>query len=145
MKPSLRAVLPWAVIVAVALVASLLRYGFIEPSDVGHACDGKGGPWWCGLRNVIVQGFLSYGYGYAAILAALVAVFWRNTFTAVLAASLGVIALQLYCYEGGALALLIGSLRLVRIQVGADPVGDPAAAGQVTASTHRRQGRLPPN
>jgi hypothetical protein len=34
----------------------------------------------------------------------------------VLAASLGVIALQLYCYEGGALALLIGALRLVRVQ-----------------------------
>jgi hypothetical protein len=129
MKSRFRAALPWAVIVAAALLATLLRYGFIEPSDVAHACDGKGGPWWCGARNAIVQGFLNYGYGYAAVLAALVAVFWRNTFTAVLAASLGVVALQLYCYEGGALALLIGSLRLVRIQygdspVGADPVGD---------------------
>ncbi|WP_448099004.1 hypothetical protein [Luteibacter yeojuensis] len=134
MKSTLRAVLPWTVIVAVALVAGLLRYGFIEPSDVAHACDGKGGPWWCGLRNVIVQGFLNYGYGYAAVLAALVAVFWRNTFTAVLAASLGVVALQLYCYEGGALALLIGSLRLIRDQhdrglVGAAPVGDPRGSG----------------
>jgi hypothetical protein len=34
----------------------------------------------------------------------------------VLAASFGVIALQLYCYEGGALALLIGALRLARLQ-----------------------------
>lgn len=138
MKSSLRIALPWAIIVAVALVAGVVRYGFIEPSDLGHACDAKDGPWWCGPRNVIVQGFLGYGYGYAAVLAALVAVFWRNTFSAVLAASLGVIALQLYCYEGGALALLIGSLRLVRVQVGADPVGDSAAADQVMASTPRR-------
>ena len=116
MKPSLRAALAWAVIVVVALGAVLLRYTFIEPSDMAHACDGGTGPWWCGTRSLIVQGFLSYGYGYAAVLAALVSLFWRSTFAAVLAAALGVIALQLYCYEGGALGLLIGTLRLVRIQ-----------------------------
>ncbi|HVI56962.1 MAG TPA: hypothetical protein VM621_18120 [Luteibacter sp.] len=116
MKPSLRAALPWAIIVLVALAAAWLRYGFIEPSDMAHACDGSGGPWWCATRTLVVQGFLSYGYGYAAVLMALVALFWRNTASAVLAASLGVIALQLYCYEGGALALLIGALRLVRVQ-----------------------------
>ena len=116
MKPSLRAALPWAVVVLVAIGAAWLRYGFIEPSDMAHACDGTDGPWWCGTRTLIVQGFLSYGYGYAAVLMALVALFWRNTVAAVLAASLGVIALQLYCYEGGALALLIGALRLVRVQ-----------------------------
>jgi hypothetical protein len=116
MRPSLRAALPWAIIVLVAAAAAWLRYGFIEPSDMAHACDGAAGPWWCGTRTLVVQGFLSYGYGYAAVLMALVALFWRNTAAAVLAASLGVIALQLYCYEGGALALLIGALRLVRVQ-----------------------------
>lgn len=116
MKPSLRATLPWAVIVLVALAAAWLRYGFIEPSDMAHACEGTNGPWWCGTRMLVVQGFLSYGYGYAAVLMALVALFWRNTAAAVLAASLGVIALQLYCYEGGAFALLIGALRLARLQ-----------------------------
>jgi hypothetical protein len=116
MKPSLRAALPWAVIVIVALAAAWLRYGFIEPSDMAHVCEGSNGPWWCGTRTLVVQGFLSYGYGYAAVLMALVALFWRNTTAAVLAASFGVIALQLYCYEGGALALLIGALRLARLQ-----------------------------
>jgi hypothetical protein len=116
MKPSLRAALPWAIIVLVALAAAWLRYGFIEPSDMAHACDSANGPWWCGTRTFVVQGFLSYGYGYAAVLMALVALFWRNTSAAVIAASLGVIALQLYCYEGGALALLIGALRLARVQ-----------------------------
>lgn len=116
MKSSLRAALPWAVIVVVALAAALLRYGFIEPAHLGYACEGQDAPWWCGVRTLIVQGFLTYAYGYAAILAAFMAIFWRQTFAAVLATSLGVIALQLYCYEGGALALLIGSLRLVRFQ-----------------------------
>lgn len=116
MKPSLRAALPWVAIVIVAIGAAVLRYGFIEPADAAHACDGKGGPWWCGTRDMIVQGFLTYAYGYAAIVMACIAVFWRGVGTAVLAACLGVIALQLYCYEGGALALLIGALRLVRVQ-----------------------------
>jgi hypothetical protein len=116
MKSSLRAALPWVVIVIVALGATVLRYGFIEPADAAHACDGADGPWWCATRNLIVQGFLTYAYGYAAVLMALIALFWRSTVSAVLAASLGVIALQLYCYEGGALALLIGALRLVRVQ-----------------------------
>lgn len=116
MKSSLRHALPWAVIVLVALAATWLRYGFIEPSDAAHACDGSSVPWWCGTRTLIVQGFLTYAYGYAAVVLALVALFWRSAFAAVLAASMGVIALQLYCYEGGALALLIGSLRLVRVQ-----------------------------
>lgn len=116
MTSPLRAALPWAIIVLVAIGAVLLRYGFIEPSDMAHACDGNGGPWWCGTRNLIVQGFLNYTYGYAAVAAALVALFVRGTAMPVLAACLGVIALQLYCYEGGAVALLVGALRLVRAQ-----------------------------
>jgi hypothetical protein len=126
MKPSLRAALAWAVIVVAAIGAMLVRYSFIEPSDIAHACDGNVVPWWCGTRTLVVQGFLSYGYGYAAVLVAFVALLWRSTAAAVLAASLGVIALQLYCYEGGALALLIGTLRLVRIQY--ERLRAPAAA-----------------
>ena len=116
MNSSLRTTLPWAVIVVVALAATLVRYEFVEPPHMAHACEAATGPWWCDLREAVVRGFLSYGYGYAAVLAALLAVCWRHTFAAVLAVSLGAIALQLYCYEGGALALLIGTLRLVRIQ-----------------------------
>ena len=37
MKSSLRAALPWVVIVLVALGATVLRYGFIEPADAAHA------------------------------------------------------------------------------------------------------------
>jgi hypothetical protein len=116
MKPTLRTALPWAAIVAIAFVAALVRYEFIEPPQMAHACEAQAGPWWCGLRNSVVLGFLGYGYGYAAVLAAVLAVCWRHTFAAVLAVSLGVIALQLYNYEGGALAILVGTLRLVRTQ-----------------------------
>lgn len=133
MKSTFRTALPWLIIVAAAIAASVLRYGFIEPSDAAHACDGQTGPWWCGLRNLIVQGFLTYTYGYLAIVAALVALFVRSTWLAVLTASLGVLALQLYCYEGGALALLVGTLRLVRVQY--DAVVTPLA-GAAPRTTH---------
>jgi len=129
MKSIFRTALPWTVIVGVALAASVVRYGFVEPPQIAHACEVQTGPWWCSARNLVVQGFLSYGYGYAAVLAALLAVFWRSTFAAVLAVCLGVVALQLYCYEGGALALLVGTLRLVRVQSGGSRFsGDPAAS-----------------
>jgi len=132
MKSIFRTALPWAVIVGVALAASIVRYGFVEPPHLAHACEVQTGPWWCATRDLVVQGFLSYGYGYAAVLAALLAVFWRSTFAAVLAVCLGAVALQLYCYEGGALALLVGTLRLVRVQSsgGSRFSGDPAAAGR---------------
>ncbi|QWT19945.1 hypothetical protein KPL74_19625 [Bacillus sp. NP157] len=116
MKPSVRAILPWAVIIAAAAAAALLRFQFIEPQHMQHACEGGVAPWWCGTRELVVQGFLSYGYGYAAIVAALVAIVWRSAAVATLAACIGMFALQLYCYEGGALALLVGLLRLVRVQ-----------------------------
>ncbi|HEY4292379.1 hypothetical protein [Luteibacter sp.] len=116
MKSNLHIALPWGIIVAVALAAVLTRYAFIEPPYMAHACDAQAAAWWCGLRNAIVRGFLDNGYGYAAVLAALLALFWRHAFAATLAVCLGVVALQLYCYEGGALALLVGTLRLVRVQ-----------------------------
>ncbi|SEW12561.1 hypothetical protein [Luteibacter sp. 329MFSha] len=117
MPSRLRAALPWVVIVIAAIVATWVRYGFIEPPHIAYACEAGHGPWWCGTRNLIVLGFLSYGYGYAAAVAALVSLFLRSTVAAVVATSLGVVALQLYCYEAGAFALLIGALRLVRVQV----------------------------
>jgi hypothetical protein len=116
MPSRLRPALPWVIVIVVAVVATWVRYGFIEPPQLAYACEGANAPWWCGVRTLVVQGFLSYGYGYAAVLAAFVALFWRSTFAAVVATSLGVVALQLYCYEGGAFALLLGALRLVRVQ-----------------------------
>ena len=61
-------------------------------------------------------GFLSSSYGYAALVASFVALFWRHPLAAWLAAALGVAALVLYCFEAGAFALLVGALRLLRAQ-----------------------------
>lgn len=118
MKPSLlKLSLPWLLLTLTAALAMAVRYGFIEPPAFAHLCEGgSNDPTWCGLRQAIVMGFITYGYGYAALVVAALALVWKQPFVAWLSAALGFFALLLYCYEAGALALLIGSLRLLRWQ-----------------------------
>ena len=121
MNRMLRLVLPWFTLALVAVAAAALRYGMIEPPAVANLCTANGGPAWCAWRQWAVLGFLSYGYGYAALTAAFIALFWRHRLAAWLSAALGVAALVLYCFEAGAFALLVGALRLLRAQVDALP------------------------
>lgn len=111
-----RVSLPWLGIAVVALAAASLRYLLIEPADVAHLCDAVTRPGWCTARQMVVFGFLGYGYGYAALAAALLALGWKHPLSAWLAAAFGAFALELYCFEAGAFALLLGSLRLLRWQ-----------------------------
>lgn len=108
--------LPWLLLLAFGLFTAWLRYGFIEPPELAHRCDDANGPAWCGVRAAIVIGFNSYGFGVAAVIAAALSLIWKKTWPAWLAAALGVLAVILYCYYPGAVALLVGSLRLVRLQ-----------------------------
>lgn len=116
MNRMLRHALPWLAVALVALTAGALRYGVIEPPAVAHLCGADGGPRWCAWRQWAVLGFLSYGYGYAALTAAFIALVARRPLAAWLAAALGVAALVLYCPEAGAFALLVGALGLLRAQ-----------------------------
>ena len=116
MKSAFRLSLPWLLIVLAGIAAALVRYLFIEPANLAHLCEDSHGPAWCGIRQAIVIAFYSYGLGYAALAATVLALVWRHPVSACLAAMLGFIALVMYCYEAGALALLIGSLRLIRLQ-----------------------------
>ena len=116
--------LPWLLLAATGLLAAWLRYGFIQPPDLAHLCDDGNKPAWCGLRQAVVIGFNSGGYSIAAIIAAVLALLRPKPWLACLAAMLGIFALTLYCYVPGAVALLVGSLRLVRLQAMAPP-GDP--------------------
>jgi hypothetical protein len=111
-----RLLLPWLLLAGVALAAVALRYGLIERSEMARWCDGATSPLWCTWRQWIVLGFLSYAYGYAALAATALALLWRRPSTAWLAAATGLLALQLYCVEAGAFAVLIGALRLLRLQ-----------------------------
>ena len=123
--------LPWLALLAVALLSAWLRYGFVEPPEIAHQCDGGAGPGWCVFHRFVVATFNSYGFGYAALVAAALALAWRRASSAWLAAALGFVALLLYCADAGALALTIGALRLLREQAPGEDDGD--GQGQVEA------------
>ncbi len=110
-----RQALPWLLLVLVALLATGLRYGLVEPSTMAQRC-GAHGAWWCDARQWLVVGFLHNVYGMLALLASALALLSNRRWLAWLAAALGIFALQLYGFQSGALALLIGSLRLLRLQ-----------------------------
>jgi hypothetical protein len=111
-----RLALPWLVLLVFWLAAAWLRYDFIGSSAIAQICDAGQPPAWCGVRRVLVLGFLYYIYGIAALVAAVFALFGKRVWLAWLAAALGALALVLFCFEAGALALLIGCLRLLRLQ-----------------------------
>lgn len=114
-----RLALPWCGLLLLGLAAATVRLELIESSAIGQLCSSGHGPWWCTLRTWLVLGFLHHVYSVAALLGALLALVFRRRTLAWLAAALGLFALQLYCAEAGALALLLGSLRLLRLQANA--------------------------
>lgn len=131
----LRRATPWLLLLLIALAAAWLRFGLIESSTVGQQCAAASAPAWCGWREVLVLGFLHGVYGVAALLASVLALWRRRTWLAWLAAALGLVALELYSVEAGALALLVGSLRLLRLQARCAPV-DQHRHGQQQVHSH---------
>jgi len=117
---------PWLLPLAVGFAAAGLRYGLIEPSTMEQLCSGTHSPIWCRWRQLLVLGFLHDVYGGLALAAAAWALVGKRPWTACLATALGAFALELYCFQAGALALLIGCLRLLRWQTQALPRQPPA-------------------
>lgn len=116
---------PWLGLLLVALAIAWLRYGVIEPGAMAQQCPAGHGPWWCPWRQALVLGFLHNVYGIAALVATVLTLLSKRPWLAWLAAALGIVALQLYCFESGALAALVGCLRLLRLQANALPPGGP--------------------
>lgn len=126
-----RHIAPWLGLLAIGVAAALLRLDLVESRAAALRCDATPGlsalvPWWCSIRALLIAGFLSGTFGYAALLAAALALWLRRAGIAWLAAALGLLALQWYCYETGALALLIGCLRYLRWQAFAAHRATPA-------------------
>ncbi len=120
----MRPALGWLAVLLAGAVAATLRYGLVEPPGLGDRCSagGPNAPAWCALRDLVVQGFLHDIYGIVALVAAAFALLYRRHWSAAIAAALGLLAIELYCYQSGALALLVGALLLVR-------ASDPTRAG----------------
>jgi hypothetical protein len=108
--------MPWLLIVVIGLLTAWLRYGFIEPPVLAHMCDDGNGSVSCQARSLIVLGFNTYSFGVIALIVTALAFVQKKPAIACLAAALGMFAIILYCYYAGAIALLIGCLRLVNLQ-----------------------------
>ena len=123
MKKTLRLSLPWLSLIVIGVAAYALRYFLVESPDVANLCD-TGASLECTVRHVAVMGFIlgrTFGYqmgiyGWVALVAAAAALFWKKPFAAWFSAAAGLVAVILYCFAPGALALLVGCLRLVRLQ-----------------------------
>lgn len=136
MKRLLCLTLSWLLVLVVGAIAAGLRYGLIESADVARICE-TSHALSCDLRHLTVTGFITgniFGwaigiFGWVAMAATVLALRWQKLPLAWLAAATGLFAVILYCFVPGALALLIGCLRLVRLQAaGPTPVDQHRAA-----------------
>lgn len=138
MNRALRLTLPWLSLILIGVLVYALRYTLVESPDVANLCEKSAGTE-CTVRHIAVLGFIlgsTFGYqmgiyGWVALAAAAAALCWKNPVIAWLAAATGVVAVVLYCFVPGAFALLVGCLRLVRVQstARATPVDHHRAGG----------------
>lgn len=106
-----------AIVIAIAI---WIRFGLIENGTVANACFAlHGGAPGCVVRMGAIAAAQRGGFTLAAVLAMVLALLWKHPLTAWLAIAAGGVALTLYSDEAGAAALLIGVLRLVRVQLDA--------------------------
>ena len=94
--------------------ALALRYLVVEPAEMGQACLGAAGPWWCPWRDALVRAFRAEAFGLGALAAAALAVVVPSRTWAILAVVAGVFGLALYNAGLAGLALAIGLTRVVR-------------------------------
>ncbi|WP_430391505.1 hypothetical protein [Dyella sp. 20L07] len=142
MKRTLYVVLPWLLVLAFGAVAYALRYGLVESTDVARVCE-TGHALTCELRHWTVLSFITgnvFGwqigiFGWVAMAATVLALIWKKLPLAWLATATGLVAVILYCFVPGAFALLVGCLRMVRLQSASATPADQhrATKGQVHA------------
>jgi hypothetical protein len=108
----------WLVPLAVGAVALSLglagRYLWIEPREMGLACADLPTPWWCAPRVAAVQVHQWNGWGLTALIAGLIALFFRVYWLALVALAAGLIGLVLYNAGLAAVGLLAALLLILR-------------------------------
>ncbi len=96
------------------------RYLFVQTPELAWACSGADDPWWCALREALIEAFRWQGLGLIAIVAGAIALLRRTQtaagghLAAALAMATGAAGLFLYAPELSAAGLLLGLLRMTR-------------------------------
>ncbi|MEO5374567.1 MAG: hypothetical protein H7840_09835 [Alphaproteobacteria bacterium] len=105
--------------VAAVAAAAAVRYVMIEPREIGALCQAGLGPWWCPVRQALVVVFRENLLGLGALVLAVLGYVGGESRAArvfaVLAVALGAVALVLYNAGLGAPALLLGLMRVARL------------------------------
>jgi len=109
-------VLGWAAFLCA--VAMAIRYLVIELQPVALLCEASSPPWWCGVREAIVQIFYSDAVGVMSLCMGLVALFLGGRPTGAMWAIAAIIwaapSIVLYSADYATPAFLLGLIRLLR-------------------------------
>ena len=111
----LRRVLTWAVLLCLSALA--FRHLVIEFQPVVGLCVVNDAPWWCVIRQAIIQTFYSDGIGIISLCLGLVALFGSRTYGPMWAIATIVLAapsIVLYSADYAVPAFLMGLIRLLR-------------------------------
>lgn len=109
---------PGRVIVAAALAlasGAAIRYGIIEPPQLGWTCQTDGSPWWCMPREALIVSLQAGVLGWCGVVAGLASLLGGGRIVCGLAVICGAASLLLYGAGAGAVGLLLGLLRAFRV------------------------------
>jgi len=117
---------------ATAIIAYGVRYGFVEPEQLGAACE-KARPWWCGPRTAFIVFTEWNGLGWASLALAALALVWLArrrdpTRLALAALAVGGAGLLLYNATLSTVAVVVAVLVLAKPRHEAPELGGDGAA-----------------
>jgi hypothetical protein len=95
-------------------LALVVRYVWIESTEIGLACAATPPPWWCEARYAVIRMHQENGWGLIALAAGLISLVTRWTWLALAALAVGLIGLVLYNTGLAAVGLLAGLLVILR-------------------------------
>jgi len=105
----------WLIVALVVIgLAAVFRYAVVEPREMGFACSETPQPWWCSLREYIIQAHLKNVWGIVAAVSGALALLLRQRWATPIAIVTGLTGIVLYDTSLASLGFLLGFLRLLR-------------------------------
>ncbi|WP_459856973.1 hypothetical protein [Dongia sp. agr-C8] len=99
---------------AALTLALVIRYVWIESTEIGLACAATPAPWWCEPRYIVIRTHQLDVWGLVALAAGLISLVTRWYWLALVALVVGLLGLVLYNTGLAAVGLLAGLLLIVR-------------------------------
>jgi hypothetical protein len=95
-------------------LALIMRYVWIESTEIGLSCAAVPAPWWCEPRYVVIRIHQLDLWGLTALGAGLISLLTRWYWLALVALAVGLVGLVLYNTGLAAVGLLAGLLLIIR-------------------------------